>query len=235
MKRLQAERAVRAEWLRHCGLFGELGAEDLSAIAEVAGLRSYAAGEALFHDGTPAEGFHVVVDGLVKVFRVGGEGREQVLHLFGRGEPCGEVAMFQGGTFPASAMAMADSRTLYLARQDFLDAARQRPELLLNMLGLLSRRLRRFVDLIDDLSLKEVSARLALRLLELAGEPGPDGGAVSLEVSKATLAAQIGTVPETLSRTLARMQQRGILEVTGRAVLIKNLGALRAIAGGEKV
>jgi len=166
---------------------------------------------------------------------VGGEGREQVLPLFGRGEPCGEVAVFHGGAYPATAQAMTAARTLYLSRTDFLDAARRRPELLLTMLGVLSLRLRRFVDLIDDLSLKEVSARLALRLLELAGEAGAGGGGVPLRVSKATLAAQIGTVPETLSRTLARMQQRGVILVEGRTVTVLDTKALRAVAEGGKV
>ncbi len=233
MKRLTSEVTARADWLRDCGLFAGLDDADLAAVAEVCGLRQYDAGEVMFHSGTAAEGFHVVVDGLVKVCRFGADGREQVLHLFGRGEPCGEVPVFEGGTYPATALAMAASRTLYLTRHDFLEAARRRPEILLGMLGLLSRRLRRFVDLIDDLSLKEVSTRLARRLLELS--PAPGGGPVPLEGSKATLAAQIGTIPETLSRTLARMQQRGVLRVTGKEITITNHAALNALADGGKL
>ena len=141
--------------------------------------------------------------------------------------------MFGGKTYPATAQAMADGHTLYLGRTDFLEAARNRPEVLLNMLGVLSLRLRRFVDLIDDLSLKEVSTRLARRLSEMAA--GKEGDTVALQVSKATLAAQIGTIPETLSRTLARMQQRGVLRVTGKEILIANRKALDALAEGGKL
>jgi CRP/FNR family transcriptional regulator len=146
---------------------------------------------------------------------------------------CGEVAMFEGKTYPATAQAMADGRTLYLGRADFLEAARNRPELLLTMLGVLSRRLRRFVELIDDLSLKEVSTRLARRLCEMAA--GKAGDTVALQATKATLAAQIGTIPETLSRTLARMQQRGVLRVTRKEIVIANRKALEALAEGEKL
>ena len=235
MKRLASPPAERAQRLAHCPLFADLDPADLASVAAFAETRQYDQGEILFHAEAPAEGFHVVADGLVKVFRTGAEGREQVLHLFGRGEPAGEVAVFHGGVYPATAQAMTAARTLYLARTDFLDAARRRPELLLTMLGVLSLRLRRFVDLIDDLSLKEVSARLALRLLELAGEAGAEGEGVPLRVSKATLAAQIGTVPETLSRTLARMQQRGVILVEGRTVTVLNAKALRAVADGGKV
>ncbi len=233
MKRPSSTLDERKQWLRHCALFAELDGADLGVIAELSGLRAYEAGEIIFHGGSPAEGLHVVVDGLVKVCRYGADGREQVLHLFGRGEPCGEVAMFEGKTFPATAQAMADSRTLYLARTDFLEAARNRPELLLTMLGVLSRRLRRFVELIDDLSLKEVSTRLARRLCEMAA--GKEGDTVALQATKATLAAQIGTIPETLSRTLARMQQRGVLRVTGKEIVIANRKALESLAEGEKL
>ncbi len=233
MKRPSSTLEERGKWLRHCPLFAELDSTDLGVVAGLSSLHSYAAGEILFHGGTPAGGLHVVVEGLVKVCRYGTDGREQVLHLFGPGEPCGEVALFGGRTYPATAQAVNDTRTLCLDRNDFLEAARNRPEMLLNMLGVLSMRLRRFVDLIDDLSLKEVSTRLARRLFDMAA--GKEGDTVALQVSKSTLAAQIGTVPETLSRTLTRMQQRGVLRVTGKEIVIANRKALEALAEGEKL
>lgn len=234
MKRDTVDLATRIEWLSACTLFSELASDHASALAEIAGVRHYDTGETLFHGGAHADGFHIIVDGQIKVCRYGVDGREQVLHIFTGGEPCGEVAVFEGGVFPATAVAMALSRTLFLPRDTFLHVVKQRPELLMNMLGVLSRRLRRFVDMIDDLSLKEVSTRLARYLLELSEAAG-NAVEIELPTSKAMLAARLGAVAETLSRTLARMQRRGLIQVDGRRVLLHNIPALEGLAEGDKL
>ena len=234
MKRITASNEERIEWLSACSLFSEMPSDLILAVAKVSSVRLYEAGEALFHEGAKADGLHIVLDGQVKVCRYGFEGREQILHIFEGVEPCGEVAMFEGGAYPASAEALAPSKTLFIPRPDFLHLAEKRPDLLLNMLAILSRRLRRFVEMIDNLSLKEVSTRLSQYLLDLSEN---SGGAQEFElpVSKTMLAAQIGTVAETLSRTLARMQRRGLIDVESRRVVLRNRGALEKIAGGEKL
>ncbi len=234
MKRSALPVKTRVELLGACSLFEGLPADLMGALAEMAGGRSYESGEVLFHEGTVADGLHIIVEGQVKVCRYGPDGREHILHIFEGVEPCGEVAMFEGGTYPATAEALAPSNTLFIARRDFLDLAGKRPDLLMNMLAILSRRLRRFVEMIDDLALKEVSTRLARHLLELSQN---SGGALELELttSKAMLAARLGAVAETLSRTLARMQRRGIIEVEGRRVVLRNPGALEKLADGDKL
>ncbi len=234
MQRKTVSMTTRIEWLCACSLFSELSSDHITALAEISGARQYDTGEVLFHEGVHADGFHIVVDGQVKVCRYGVEGREQILHIFEGGEPCGEVAVFEGGVFPATAEAMAPSRTLFLPRREFLHVAEKRPDLLMNMLAVLSRRLRRFVEMIDDLSLKEVSTRLARHLLELPRSTD-NGCTVALTTSKAMLAARLGAVAETLSRTLARMQRKGLIQVEGRRVLLRNLAALERLAEGEKL
>ena len=142
--------------------------------------------------------------------------------------------MFEGKTYPATAQAMADSRTLYLGPgRNSCGPPATAPNCSSTCSACSPRRLRRFVELIDDLSLKEVSTRLARRLAEMTA--GKEGDTVALQVSKATLAAQIGTIPETLSRTLARMQQRGVLRVSGKEIVIANRRALQSLAEGEKL
>lgn len=234
MKRLTVPVGERGEWLDACPLFAEMPSGHVAALAEISGLRLYESGEVLFHAGAAADGFHIVVEGLVKVCRYGPDGREQVLHMFAEGEPCGEAAVFEGGVFPATAEAVAASRTLFLPRDRFLALAAQHPELLLSMLAVLSRRLRRFVEMIDDLSLKEVSTRLARYVLDLSERNGGNA-VVELDSTKAMLAARIGAVAETLSRTLARMQRKGVLEVDGRRFVLKDRRALERLAEGEKL
>lgn len=208
-----------------CELFSNLGSDGLRLLAAEARARKLDAGESLFHHGQQANGFYVVASGVINVHRLGSDGRRQVLHLLGPGEAVGEVAVFEGRDFPASAEAQEDAVVVYLPRERFLSIARKNPDILLNMLAALSARLRRFVALVDDLSLKDVGARLAQYLLEAAGE----GAEVALEVSKGMLASQLGTISETLSRTLRKLQQRGIIRVDGRSIALLNVPALELL------
>jgi CRP/FNR family transcriptional regulator len=220
-------------WLLRSPLFEELPEKGAKALAEAASPRSLEAGASLFHEGEEAHGFYLIVEGQVKVSRYGGDGREQVLHVLGPGEPCGEVPAFTGGRYPASAEALRETTALYLPRDRFLNLGRQRPEILLGMLAVLSRRLRGLVELVDDLALKDVSSRLARYLLGLSEEKR-GSRVVRLPTTKAVLASRLGTVSETLSRTLARMGDEGLIRVSGRCVTLINRTALQALAEGRK-
>ncbi|HNZ47809.1 MAG TPA: Crp/Fnr family transcriptional regulator [Candidatus Hydrogenedentes bacterium] len=234
MKRVTAPLEQRLIWLQGCPLFAEVAPEHLKDLAGLMSIRRYEPGETVFQEGDTADGLYIIVDGQVKIGRYAPDGREQVLHIFEEGEPLGEAAMFEGGHFPATAQTLTAATILFLLRADFLYLAEKKPALLLNLLAVLSRRLRRFVQMIDDLALKEVSTRLAKHLLELS-EEADSSHEVFLTTSKTMLAARLGAVAETLSRTLARMQRRGIIQVDGRRVLLKNREALEALAEGEKL
>lgn len=219
--------------LRDCSLFSGLPSRTLDALAGMSILRRYEDGENLFSGGDRALGFYIVADGRLKVFRVGTDGREQILHIFENGDICGEVPVFEGDAYPASAVAVGTLDALYLARRDFIALGRNHPEILLEMLAVLSVRLRRFVGLIDDLSLKEVSARLAGYLLRMQAES--EKSTVELDTTKATLAAGLGTIAETLSRTLRKMQQAGVITVDGSTITITDAERLKSLADGEKL
>ncbi len=211
-----------------------LGDEGARALAEAGTVREYEEGEYLFQQDEEATGFHVIVDGAVNVHRFGPDGRQQVLHVFeGGGELCGEVPVFEGSTYPAAAVAVEASRTLYLPRGALLSVGREHPEVLLKMLATLSLRLRRFVGLIDDLSLKDVSARLAKHLLTLSEEAGSP--VVTLTTTKTVLASRLGTIAETISRTFRKLQSSGMVDVQGREITIRDEAALEDIAAGMKL
>ncbi len=233
MHTLPTSVAERSRLLGLCDLFRSLPEPERAALASIALHRTYEAGEYLFMQEEPAQGFYVVVKGRIKVHRLSPDGREQVLHLFGRGELCGEVPVFAGTDYPASAAASGVLEALFLPRERFLAAARRQPQILLDMLAELSRRLRGFVTLIDDLSLKEVSARLAKYLLDLTAHTG--AATVELDSSKAVLAARLGTIAETLSRTLKKMQQRKAIAVQGHRIRVLNRDLLIELAGGLKL
>lgn len=195
-------------------------------------LRLYAAEQTIFMQGDPARGMHVVVHGRVKVFKSSPQGRAQTLMMMGPGEPVGEVACLAGDPYPATAETMEPTETFYIPRDAFVDLIRREPEAALRLLSALSARLRSFASLIEDLSLKGVTERLAVQLLSLA--PGcPGEQTVELDVSKGELAAAVGTVPETLSRAFQQLTRAGAVETKGRRVVIKDRMLLQRLAQGR--
>lgn len=210
-------------------LFEGLPREERSQLAGIAAARRFRRGQSIFLEGDEGEGFYVVLSGRVKVFKLSTEGKEQTLHLFGAGEPFGEVALFAGRRYPANAEAMQDSRILFFPREAFAELIRTSPSVAMNLLALLSVRLRRFTALIEDLSLKEVPGRLSAYLVYLSREQ--EGSAeLSLDVTKAQLASLLGTIPETLSRILARMSRQGLIQLEGRRIRILDRPGLEALA-----
>jgi CRP/FNR family transcriptional regulator, dissimilatory nitrate respiration regulator len=214
-------------------LFKGLPDRQLSELALIARSRKVEKGEALFAEGADATGFYLAAEGKIKIYKLSLEGKEQILHIFGPGEVFGEVPVFAGGRFPAHAEALDAGRVLFFPKEDFIGLVHREPSLALNMLGVLSVRLRRFTHLIEDLSLKEVPGRLAAYLLFLS-ERGEGAETLELDITKAQLASLLGTIPETLSRILARMSRDEIINVEGRTIRVLNRRALKNLAAGEK-
>lgn len=210
-------------------LFRGLPAEQISCLANIAIEKTYSKGETIFTEGEEGRGFLVVIDGTVKIFKVSPEGKEQILHIFGSGEPFGEVAVFCGRHLPANAQTLTACRLLYFPRQQFVALITANPHIALGMLAILSLRLHNFADQIEGLSLKEVPSRLAAYLLHLSEEQNADDQ-VLLGISKGELASLLGTIPETLSRILTRLSGKGIIEVNGATIRLLNKKRLAEMA-----
>ncbi len=222
------------EFLDRIPLFSGLPLPQREELAMICISQVFSRGEVIFSEGDAASGFYVVMAGRVKIFKVSLEGKEQTLHLFGPGEPFGEVPVFTGGNFPAHAEALEESRVLFLPRDSFVDLIKRDPSLALNMLGVLSMRLRVFTHQIESLSLKEVPGRLAAYLLLLSGRDN-DAEELRLDIAKGQLASLLGTIPETLSRILGKMSSQGIIEVEGRLIRLLDRAALEELAEGGKL
>ncbi len=198
-------------------LFGGLAPDHLDEIERIAVSKDYGRGETIFFEGDPAAGFYMVASGRVKIFKTSVSGKEQILHIFGGGEPFGEVPVFHNQPFPANATTLEKTTLLFFPRKDFVELVNTMPSLVMNMLAVLSIRLRRFAMQIENLSLKEVPARLAGYLLYLSEEQG-NPEQVELQISKGQLASLLGTIPETLSRIFAKMSEEGLISVEGKSI-----------------
>ncbi len=213
------------EKLKTIPLFSNLKDEHFKKILQLVQHLDFGKGSYIFNEGDPGNGFYIVEQGKVKIFKLSFEGREHILHIYGPGKPFGEVPVFEGNNFPASAMAMTSSKIMFIPRDRFVKLISDTPGLAMNMLGMLSLRLRDFTTQIENLSLKEVPARLASYILTLSQEYN-DASRIVLPISKAQLANLIGTTPETISRILKKMTDNSYIKVEGRAITLKNYDGL---------
>jgi CRP/FNR family transcriptional regulator, dissimilatory nitrate respiration regulator len=214
-------------------LFNGLSESQLQEICAIAVDRFYEKENTIFMEGDDGDGFYIVVSGKVKIYKVSLDGKEQILHIYGPGHPFGEVPVFSGQKFPANALCLTQSHLLFLPRIAFIDLITSHPSLALNMLAVLSMRLREFTIQIENLSLKEVPGRLATYLLYLSTEQ-EQPRKVHLPISKGQLASLLGTIPETLSRILTKMSQQGLIGVNGNEIMLQDHFKIKELSASGK-
>jgi CRP/FNR family transcriptional regulator len=221
---------IRAMMDEHV-FFGGLRAEDRDAIIDMGEQREAASGSILFHHGDPYRGFYLLIAGSVHIYRLSDSGRMLVLHVIRPGESFAEVPLFEPGansTYPATAEALEDSRLLFIPAEPFLRFVDERPRACLHMLGEIARRQREAVRQLDALSLQDVQGRLARHLAERAAESTEaDATTIQLDVPKSVLAAELGTVPETLSRALRSLEQEGLIRSESSAITVEDMDGLQ--------
>ncbi len=192
----------------------------------------FSAGELLFSEGEPCSGLHIISRGKVRIFKTSVSGREQVLAVNGPGESVAELPVFDGGPFPASAVAIEDTELAFISRRDFNAYCLEHPEVALKVLVVVGARLRRLVGIIEELSFTTIRQRLIAALVKLAqreGKKTASGIEFLLPASHQELANQLGTVRELISRNLMRLQAEGLLDVDARQIVVKDMKGLSAL------
>ncbi len=213
--------------LKHSPLFGGLSDENLDALMEIARVNEHTRGELLFSEGVKAEGFFVVLDGKVKVYKLSPEGKERILHIIHPGGTFAEAAIFGDGLYPAYAEPLQSSKLVFLPKDGFLGLLRDNSQISINMIAGLSKFLRQFANQIEDLTFKDVPSRLARYLMELSRGKKQ---VVDLPISKSQLASNLGTVSETLSRTLRKLSEDDLITVSGKTFEIHDFDRLEELA-----
>ncbi|MCK4856634.1 MAG: Crp/Fnr family transcriptional regulator [candidate division Zixibacteria bacterium] len=219
--------------LRRCYLCKDLNRRELADLARIASIYRVNRGKIIFFEGDPASGFYVLLSGCIRIYKASADGKEYTLHRIHPGQMFAEAAMFGGETFPANSTATKDSVIAFFPKDRFTELIASSPEMSLKMIAALSGFVRDFNRQIEDLSLKEVSARLASYLLRKAEQSGCPQ--VTLETTKAELARSLGTISETLSRNLKKMRELNMIHVKGKNITILDPARLQAIANGERI
>jgi CRP/FNR family transcriptional regulator len=198
----------------------------LTALAQQAVRRPFAAGELLFLAGEPSAGLWLLERGRVKAYKTTAGGREHVLHLLGPGDTFNDTPALDGGPNAASAAAITPGVAWVLGAETLALALAENHALALGVIRGLNQRIRQLVLQIEDLALRSVTARLARFLLEQKENPSLAGPAVT----RVLIATHLGTTPETVSRALRTLEESGAIAFDRHRILIREPALLREIA-----
>jgi CRP/FNR family transcriptional regulator, cyclic AMP receptor protein len=222
------------ELLARLPLFRGLTPRDLDDVVRHVRTRGYSRGTTIFHKDDPGGLLYVILKGAVSITLPSSEGKDLVLAILSAGDFFGELSLFDEEPRNATAIAVEDdTQTLILPRGDFLELVRSHPEMAINIMALLSRRLREADSLAQDAALLDLPGRLARRLLELAQHHGKRDGdriQISLRLTQSELAALVGATRVATNRQLQRFQQQGALEWHAQHITLLKPALLRRLA-----
>jgi len=212
---------LKTELLRSIPYFAPLDEDTLASIAAIAVRRVYEPDEVIFLEGDPCAGLFIVQTGHVKIYTASPEGREQILTIIGPRDSFNDVAVFDGGPNPASAQAMEAVELLVIERPTMLNLFERYPKLAQAVVTVLAARARMLVRMVEDLSLRSVTGRLAKLLLDQALQ-----GSEAVPLTRQQMAARLGTIREMVSRALRQLEDEGLVRREGHEIIITDRTAL---------
>lgn len=200
-------------------MFHKISDELIHQLASISLTKHFHKGKLIFQEGFASNGFYVIAEGHVKIFKSSPEGKEQIIYTLGPGEIFEISAIFNNRKFPVSATCICSSSVLFFPQEEFLYLATKHPNFILSILTEVSQRLCMLAQKIGSLSLQEVPARLADHFIYLTEQQGRIDQ-ITLDMSKKHLASLLGTSPENLSRIFACMSRSGLIQVQGSTVIL---------------
>jgi CRP-like cAMP-binding protein len=204
----------------------------LARLSEHARIVEYPAGSLIFAKGDPGHALYIVLEGAVKISVPSDEGREIALNLIRSGEIFGEIALLDGKVRTADAEAFLATTVMVIDRRDFLLALREEPELGLKLLAIISDRLRRTSQQVEDISFVDWPSRLAKAILRLAEVQGVLSEETPwLRITQKELGQTIGLSRESTNRQLREWEAAGLLTLAKGGFRIHRLSRLRLLAG----
>ena len=218
---------ARTEILKQSLMFSSLNQDELAELSKLTTERSFKPGEFIFWEGDTPDYFYVVVEGRIKVLKHSSAGKEFIIAFFGLGEMFGEVAVFEGKPYPASAQAVADTKVLGIKKEDFLSFLSNHPQVALSIINILSGRLRDAQGRLKDLAGERVEQRLAMTLLMLSSKLG-----FTLPFTRQEIADMAGTTTETAIRVMSHLKERGIIRSVRGKIIILDEAKLRLLSEG---
>ncbi len=215
-----------ALFLKRSFLFGSLSEKELTVISSFCSQKKLSKNHVLFNEGDDANSFYMIVYGKLKIYKINPEGKEHIIHLHSSNEIIAEAAIFDKKYYPASCKAVDSSMVIQIPKKDFVELIKNNPSISLKFMSAYSKRLREFVSTIEELSSSDVKKRLARYIINNI-EVTNNKGSLKLHISKKELASMLGTVPETISRSLAHLKENGLISIKSKDIYVPDANKIK--------
>lgn len=216
----------QSELIKNIFLFSGFDEKELDLIKNFSTIKKFNKGDQIFIEGVLAREFFIIASGQVKIYKLSPTGDEHILHVQNRGDLVAEAAIFDLKIYPAFCSALQDCELITIPTGRFYELIEKNPLIAIKMMSAYSRRLREFVAKITDLSFRNVKSRLSKYIIDSAGNTK----ICNISFTKKELAALLGTVPETLSRTFDYLKKNGLIEEKNQCIHILDPEKLRILA-----
>jgi len=224
--------AIDVDLLRGIPYFAGLSEADLEAVGLRMFEQSVERGDMILMEEDPSEALYFVVSGAVKVFKTSIEGKEQTLCLLRAGESFNDVPILDGGPNLASAIAITPVILYGMTKSDIEELLRENPRIAMNVIRVLSKKVRHFVSMVEDLSFRDVTSRVAKLLLDYAiDHGGPEEGTERPRLTQQEMAAMVGTAREVVGRSLKVLEEEGAIRMDRHRIVVTNRKALQQMGG----
>jgi len=225
--------AVELEILGQIPYFSGLSQDELETVRQYVYEKSYERNELIVLEDAPAEALYFVVSGAVKAIKTSVEGKEQILRVLRPGDSLNDVPIFDGGPNPAGAVAMSPATLYGIARKDVDTILHEHPSVQINVIRVLAAVVRHYLSLVEDLSFRHVTGRVARLLLQYADghrktdqQPGPGP-----RLTQQDMAAMVGTAREVVGRSLKELEEEGAIKMDRHRIVIVNRALLEDMSG----
>ncbi|CDF57160.1 Crp/Fnr family transcriptional regulator [Thermobrachium celere] len=209
--------------LKRLSFFSSLDSESLNKLSEIIVEREYKKGSSIFIEGEEAEAVYVVRNGKVKIYKTGSDGKEHIIHIMSDGDVFAESCIFEACPYPASAEAVEDTVLYVLENNKLEKVLEEHPKIAVELVKIMARRLRMVAMQIENLSLKDANQKIAtliVNLFKIGGVEVINGAKIKLDVSRTEMANMVGLTRETLTRTLFKFKNEGIIDIDGKELII---------------
>jgi CRP/FNR family transcriptional regulator, cyclic AMP receptor protein len=217
-------------YLKQVPLFADLADEDIRALMAIARKRTFRSGEVIFHRDDPGQVLYVIKEGKVKIYLISPEGQEISLVVYGKGECFGEFSIIDDLPRSSNAVALEKVECYTLQRSDFHNAIMKNPKIAIQLLEVLTKRLRTTNNMVEDLIFLDVYGRVAKKLLELAemhGTQVDDGVRIDMRLTQQDLASMVGASRESVNKVMGYFTDKKFISTDKHKITLHRTSDLK--------
>lgn len=212
---------------RDLSAFKDLSGDELAQISEVKTCAFFKKGQIMMHEGSRPNGVYCIHSGKAKIYRLGTEGKEQIIRFSVDGDLIGYRSLLSGETLSASIQVLEDTHACFIPRSMMFSTIEENPKFSLNMMKMACHELGEAGKLITNLAQKTVRERLAEVLLLMKATFGADDeGNLDVSLTREEIANMVGTATESVIRLLSEFKEDEHIAIKGRKIKIIDENAL---------